>query len=97
MLSWDMCMLPWNMCIGHPRRSTPLMKTGFVLVIGLVATIWSGTPDDTVGLTSLYEGDSKHGANMQGSLLFQAFHRKVMDTGVVPEALTISADNTPKD
>ncbi|CAL1140571.1 unnamed protein product [Cladocopium goreaui] len=58
------------------------MKTGFVLVIGLVATIWSGTPDDTVGLTSLYEGDSKHGANMQGSLLFQAFHRKVMDTGV---------------
>jgi hypothetical protein len=90
-------MLPWNMCIGHPRRSTPLMKTGFVLVIGLVATIWSGTPDDTVGLTSLYEGDSKHGANMQGSLLFQAFHRKVMDTGVVPEALTISADNTLKD
>ena len=66
-------MLPWNMCIGHPRRSTPLMKTVFVLVIGLVATIWSGTPDDTVGLTSPH---LKHGANMQGSLLFQAFHRK---------------------
>ena len=43
------------------------------------------------------EIDSKHGASIQGSLLFQAFHRKVMDTGVVPEALTISADNTPKD
>eukprot|EP00435_Cladocopium_sp_Y103_P043419 s410_g12.t1 len=78
------------------RRSTPLMKTGFVLVMGLVGTIWSGTPQDDVLLTTLYE-DCRHGGNMQASLLFTAFHKKVVETGVVPEALTISADNTPKE
>ena len=73
------------------------MKTGFVLVVGLVASIWNGTPDDTVVLTSLYEGDSKHGGNMQASLLFMNLHKKIVATGIVPEALVLSADNTPKE
>ena len=83
--------------LGNLRRATPLMKTGFVLVVGLVATIWNGAPRDDVVLTTLYEGDSKHGGNMQASLLFMNFHRKVVATGVVPESLVISADNTPKE
>ncbi|CAK9105722.1 OTU domain-containing protein, partial [Durusdinium trenchii] len=59
--------------------------------------IWNGTPGDDAVLTTLYEGDSKHGGNMQASLLFMNFHRKVVATGVVPESLVISADNTPKE
>ena len=66
------------------------------MVLGLVATIWNGTGRDTTVLTTLYE-DSKHGGNMQASLLFLNLHQKVMYTGVVPESLVISADNTPKE
>ena len=69
--------------LGNLRRATPL--------------IWNGTPGDDAVLTTLYEGDSKHGGNMQASLLFMNFHRKVVATGVVPESLVISADNTPKE
>ena len=72
------------------------MRTGFLMVLGLVATIWNGTGRDTTVLTTLYE-DSKHGGNMQASLLFLNFHQKVLNTGVVPESLVISADNTPKE
>lgn len=66
-------------------------------MVGLIATIWNGTGDDTTVLSTIWEGDSKHGGNMQASLLFKNFHAKVLATRVVPEALVISADNTPKE
>ena len=66
------------------------------MVLGLVATIWNGTGKDTTVMTSLWE-DSKHGGNMQASMLFMNIHRKVLATGVVPESIIISADNTPKE
>ena len=64
--------------------------------VGIGGFIWNGTGRDTTVLTTLYE-DSKHGGNMQASLLFLNFHPKVLNTGVVPESLVISADNTPKE
>ena len=78
------------------RRSTPLMRTGHLMVIGLVGCIWTGTPHDDLTITTVWE-DSKHGGSSQGSLIFQNFHKKVCEAGVVPQSLVLSADNTPKE
>ena len=78
------------------RRTTPLMKTGTLFVVGLVASIWSGTPSDNLWFTAVWE-DCRHGANMQCSILLQNFHAKVMESRMVPESWTISADNTVKE
>ena len=79
------------------RRSIPLMKTGHVMVIGLVASIWSGTGGhDDLTFTTTWE-DSKHGGNMQSSLLFMNLHSKCVQTNSVPESVILSADNTVKE
>lgn len=73
------------------------MKTGHLMVIGLVASIWSGTGDyDDLTFTTVWE-DSKHGGNMQASLLFMNLHSKCVQTNSVPESIIISADNTVKE
>ena len=73
------------------------MKTGHVMVIGLVASIWSGTGGhDDLTFTTLWE-DSKHGGNMQSSLLFMNLHSKCVQTNSVPESVILSADNTVKE
>ena len=79
------------------RRSIPLMKTGHVMVIGLMASIWSGTGGhDDLTFTTIWE-DSKHGGNMQSSLLFMNLHSKCVQTNSVPESVILSADNTVKE
>ena len=78
------------------RRTTPLMKTGYLLVVGLVASIWSGTPADDLTFTTVWE-DHTHGGNMQASLLLMNFHSKCMQTNSVPESLVFSCDNTVKE
>ena len=72
------------------------MRTGYLMVIGLVGCIWTGTPHDDLTITSVWE-DSKHGGSSQGSLIFQNLHRKICEAGYVPQSLVLSADNTPKE
>ena len=65
-------------------------------IIGLVGCIWTGTPQDDLTVTTLWE-DGKHGGNSQSSLILKNLHAKVCQSQVCPEPLMISADNTPKE
>ena len=85
-----------NIPFVHTLRSTPLMRTGHVMVIGLVGCVWTGTPQDDLTVTTLWE-DGKHGGNSQSSLILKNLHAKVCQSQVCPESLIISADNTPKE
>ena len=66
------------------------------LVTGLIGSMWFGTRAVKHHVRTLFN-DCEHGAEMQCSAIVLNLHDVAMCEGHLPEALTIGADNTPKE